>query len=216
MFSTAFSGYMRPMSESLSAVALVCSLKRSPAPSSSELMADQICARLRDADVQTDSVRCADVAIEPGVEADMGDGDDWPSVRQKVLDAQILVLATPVWLGHPSSIAQRVLERLDAELSNTDDAGRPGMLGKVAVVGVVGNEDGAHKTVADLFQGLNDIGYSIPAQGCTYWNGEAMQGTDYNDLDDVPEAVASTTAAAARNAVHLVDVLRKSQYPPYR
>jgi hypothetical protein len=65
---------------------------------------------------------------------------------------------------------------------------------------VVGNEDGAHKVVADLFQGLNDIGYSIPAQGCTYWNGAAMETMDYNDLDEVPDQISSATAAAARNA----------------
>lgn len=78
----------------------------------------------------------------------MGDGDQWPQIREKVLAADILLLSTPVWLGHPSSVAQRVLERLDAELSNTDDAGRPALTGKVAVVSVVGNEDGAHKAIA--------------------------------------------------------------------
>jgi hypothetical protein len=45
-----------------------------------------------------------------------------------------------------------VLERLDAELSNTDDDGRPALAGKMAIDSVVGNEDGAHKTVADFFQ----------------------------------------------------------------
>jgi multimeric flavodoxin WrbA len=131
------------------------------------------------------------------------------------LDSDILVLSTPIWLGHPSSVAQRVLERLDAELSDTDAAGRPVMVGKVAIVAVVGNEDGAHKVIADLFQGLNDIGFSIAAQGGTYWNGEAMQTTDYKDLDEVPQPVAKTTAAAARNATHLAAVLRREQYPPY-
>ena len=72
-----------------------------------------------------------------------------------------------------SSAAQRVLERLDAELSHTDDAGRARQLGKVAVVTVIGTEDGADKVVADLFQAVNDIGLSIPAQGCTYGSGEA-------------------------------------------
>ncbi|MCV7299643.1 NAD(P)H-dependent oxidoreductase [Mycobacterium barrassiae] len=201
---------------SLTAVALVCSLKRSPAQSSSELIAEHVCAELRSHGVKTESLRCADYAISPGVEADMGEGDEWPRIREKLLDCDILVLATPVWLGHPSSVAQRVLERLDAELSNTDDAERPVMVGKVALVAVVGNEDGAHKVVADCFQGLNDIGYTIPAQGCTYWNGEAMQSGDYKDLDEVPEAVASTTAAAARNAAHLAGVLREQQYPPYQ
>jgi multimeric flavodoxin WrbA len=200
----------------LSAVALVCSLKRSPAASSSALMAEQVLEQLRGAEVKTEALRCVDYAILPGVEADMGDGDEWPKIRQKLLDSDIVVLSTPVWLGHPSSVTQRVLERLDAELSNTDEAGRPTMVGKVAVVAVVGNEDGAHKVIADCFQSLNDIGYSVPAQGSTYWNGEAMQTTDYKDLDEVPEAVANATAAAARNAAHLVGLLRAKQYPPYQ
>ncbi|GAT12391.1 flavodoxin family protein [Mycolicibacterium novocastrense] len=200
----------------LTAVALVCSLKPSPAESSSALMADHICENLRAAGVETEVVRCVDYAIAPGVEADMGDGDEWPRIREKLLRADILVLSTPIWLGHPASVTQRVLERLDAELSNTDDAGRPTMVGKVAVVGVVGNEDGAHKVIADCFQGLNDIGYTIPAQGGTYWTGEAMQSTDYKDLDEVPEPVASTTAALASNAAHLARALRADQYPPYQ
>jgi multimeric flavodoxin WrbA len=64
-----------------------------------------------------------DHAIAPGVDNDMGPGDEWPEIRRKALGADILLVSTPVWLGHPSSIAQRVLERLDAELSNTDDNG---------------------------------------------------------------------------------------------
>jgi multimeric flavodoxin WrbA len=153
--------------------------------------------------------------ILPGVEKDMGDGDQWPAIREKVLAADILVFSTPTWMGHMSSVAQRVLERLDAEISETDDEGRPILLGKVAVVAVVGNEDGAHHIIAEAFQGLNDVGFSIPAQGCTYWSGPAMGSTDYNDLDEVPEKTASATAAAARNAVHLARALKISQYPPY-
>jgi multimeric flavodoxin WrbA len=200
----------------LSAVALVCSLKNSPAPSSSALMAEHILRALAGKRCKDRSAAIADYAITPGDESDMGHGDEWPKIRQRVLDADILLLATPVWVGHPSSITQRVLERLDAELSSTDDAGRPIMVGKVAIVAVVGNEDGAHKTVADCFQALNDVGFTIPAQGSTYWNGEAMQTTDYKDLDEVPEPVAKTTADVARNAVHLADALRVRQFPPYR
>jgi multimeric flavodoxin WrbA len=199
----------------LRAVALVCSLKSSPAPSSSALIAEHLFVHLREADVECDAVRCVDYNIAPGVEADMGDSDQWPQIRDKVVDADILVIATPTWMGHMSSVAQRALERLDAELSNTDDSGTPAIAGKVAIAAVVGNEDGAHKIVADLFQALNDVGYSIPAQGCTYWNGAAMESTDYNDLDAVPEPVASATRAAARNAAHLARVLRRNGYPSY-
>jgi multimeric flavodoxin WrbA len=197
----------------LSAIALVCSLKPSPAPSSSELMAEHVCEQLRSHGVKTESLRCVDHSISPGVETDMGDGDEWPNIRERVLAADILLLSTPVWLGHPSSVTQRVLERLDAELSTTDDEGRPIMYGKVALVAVVGNEDGAHKVFSDCAQGLNDVGYSFAAQANTYWNGEAMQSKNYDDLDEVPEPVAKTTASAARNAAHLAGLLKAQQYP---
>jgi multimeric flavodoxin WrbA len=199
---------------SLQALALTCSLKPSPAPSSSQLLAEQVLDELATHGVKGSSVRVVDHNVRPGVEIDMGDGDEWPALRQKVLDADILVFSTPTWVGHMSSVAQGVLERLDAELSETDDQGRPDMYGKVAVVAVVGNEDGAHKIVADAFQALNDVGFTIPAGGSTYWNGEAMKPTDYNDLDETPEAVAATTRKLAANAAHLAALLKERQYPP--
>ncbi|MBF6136456.1 NAD(P)H-dependent oxidoreductase [Nocardia otitidiscaviarum] len=197
----------------LTATALVCTLKKSPADSSSDLLARQILDALATHEVKGQVLRVADYDVLPGVSADEGDGDEWPRLRAEIEASDILVVATPTWVGHMSSIAQRVLERLDAELSDTDEAGRPAMTGKVAVAAVVGNEDGAHKIVADLFQGLDDIGFTIPAQGCTYWNDQAMGGTDYKDLDQVPEAVATTTATAARNAAHLARLLTERNYP---
>ncbi|MDK3256848.1 flavodoxin family protein [Blastococcus capsensis] len=198
---------------SLRALALVCSLKPSPAPSSSDLIARQVLAQLAEHGVTGEVVRVADHDVKPGVEVDMGEGDGWPAIREKMMAADILVVSTPTWVGHMSSIAQRVLERLDGELSETDDSGRPLVAGKVAVVSVVGNEDGAHKIVADLFQGLGDIGFTIPSQGSTYWNDQAMGGTDYMALDETPEAVASTTATLAANAAHLARALRATPYP---
>jgi multimeric flavodoxin WrbA len=198
---------------SLRALALVCSLKASPAPSSSDLMARQILQKLAEHGVPGDVVRVVDHDVKPGVEVDMGDGDAWPAIREQVMAADILIVSTPTWVGHMSSVAQRVLERLDAELSETDDSGRPLVTGKVAVTAVVGNEDGAHKITADLMQALDDIGFTIPAQGGTYWNDEAMGGRDYLDLEETPEAVASTTATLAENAAHLARALKASPYP---
>ncbi|MFD8100051.1 flavodoxin family protein [Nocardia fluminea] len=201
------------MSDPLQALALVCTLKPSPAPSSSVLIADQVLDELASHGVKGEAVRIADFDIRPGVGADEGDGDQWPQIRRRVLDADIVVLATPTWLGHLSSVAQRVLERLDAELSNKDEAGRPAMFGKIGLAAIVGNEDGAHKIAADTFQALDDIGFTIPAQGCTYWNGEAMGGVDYNDLPETPDAVRETTRTMARNAAHLAELLRTQNYP---
>jgi multimeric flavodoxin WrbA len=143
----------------------------------------------------------------------MGDGDAWPAIRDEVLRADIVILATPTWMGHPSSIAHRVLERLDAELSETDDEGRPILFGKVAVVAAVGNEDGAHLISAEVFQALNDVGFTIPAQGVTYWNGEAMGRVDYQDLPKTPDATAGTTKTVATTAAHLARLLKGANYP---
>lgn len=199
----------------LTALALVCTLKPSPAESSSQLLAEQVLSALAEHDVTGSLVRAVDRDIRPGVQADMGDGDDWPAIRAQVLAADILVLSTPTWLGQHSSVAQRVLERLDAELSEKDAAGRLLTFGKVAVAAIVGNEDGAHHITGVLFQTLNDVGFTVPAQGVTYWH-DSVAGDyrNYQDLGETPDGVAQTTATLAANAAHLARLLKGSPYPP--
>ena len=199
---------------SLTALTINCTLKPSPADSSTAVLQGQLSTFLRERSVACDDVRAVDFAIAPGVEKDMGDGDEWPTLRQQVLAADIVVLLTPTWLGQHSSVAQRVLERLDAELSEEDADGRPILFDKVAVAGVVGNEDGAHHIVGILYQALNDVGFTIPAQGCVYWNGEAMHKTDYKDLSSTPKAVRASIATALTNAIRLAGALRNEGYPP--
>src|SRR5690606_15542009 len=125
----------------LSAIALVCTLSPSPAESSTELLARQVLDALAQHDVSGELVRVVDHDVKPGVMKDMGEGDEWPKIRERILAADVVVFATPTWMGHMSSVAQRVLERLDAELSETDAADRPILFDKVAVVAAVGNED---------------------------------------------------------------------------
>ncbi|MFF3020856.1 flavodoxin family protein [Streptomyces sp. NPDC057939] len=197
----------------LRAVALVCTLSPSPKPSSSQLLAEQTMAALSEHGVTGKVIRIADHDVKPGVETDMGEGDAWPEIRDTILGCDILVLSTPIWLGHPASTCQLVLERLNAEISETDDEGRMLTYGKVAAVCVVGNEDGAHHVSAELFQGLNDCGFTLPANAVTYWVGEAMQGTDYQDLDKTPEKTAATTKTLAANTAHLARRLKAADYP---
>ncbi|MFJ6438373.1 flavodoxin family protein [Streptomyces sp. NPDC091416] len=195
------------------ALALVCTLSPSPKRSSSHLLADQIMAELSALGVQGETVRVVDHDVRPGVAQDMGEGDAWPALREKVLAADIVLVSTPIWLGHPSSVCQRVLERLNADISETDDKGRQLTYGKVGIAAVVGNEDGAHKVSADLFQGLNDLGFTLAPGAVTYWVGEAQQGTDYQDLDGTPKAVAATTRTLAVNAAHLAQTLADAPFP---
>lgn len=200
------------MDAQLTALAINCTLKPSPSDSSSEVLGRQILKALAEHGVIGTMVRAVDHTLLPGVGKDMGQGDGWPALRAQVLAADVLVFLTPTWLGQHSSVAQRVLERLDAELSETDARGRPTLFDKVAIAGIVGNEDGAHHIAAILFQSLNDVGFSIPAQGSVYWNGEAMQQTDYKDLPETPEKVAQATATAAANSAHLARLLRGHAY----
>ncbi|MGZ4691202.1 MAG: flavodoxin family protein [Acidimicrobiia bacterium] len=198
----------------LTAVALNCSLKRSSESSSTDKLIDEVLFALKEHGVSgAGTVRLADCTVHPGVTSDEGAGDDWPAIRRRILDADILVLETPIWLGHPSSYAQRVLERLDAFLGEHDDDGRLVSVDRVALVAVVGNEDGAHHVAAELFQGLNDVGFTIPANGMTYWVGEAMQSTDYRDLPSGSAKTHAATKLAARQAAHLAQLLADTPYP---
>lgn len=199
--------------DDLRVLVLVCSLKSSPAASSSELIGRQVLQEMEDLGATGEVVRVVDHDIRFGVSPDEGDGDEWPAVRSKLLASDVVVMATPIWMGQPSSVCKMVLERLDAEISETDDEGRRTTDGKVAAVAVVGNEDGAHHVVAEVLQAMNDTGFSVPANASTYWVGEAMQGTDFNDLESTPETTAGTTATLARNAVHLARLLRHAPYP---
>lgn len=199
----------------LKAFALNCSLKPSSSEesSSTDRMIADILAALKRFGVEGTVERALDHEIKPGVLSDEGEGDEWPALRERVLDSDIFILGTPIWLGQPSSVAKRVLERMDAFLSETDDKGRMPAAGKVALVAIVGNEDGAHFCHAACFQALNDVGFTIPANAGIYWVGEAMGSVDYVDLPGTPPKVASTIEMAASNAVHLAGLFKRQPFP---
>lgn len=200
----------------LKALALNCTLKPQPQDSSTDKLLRETVIALSSFGVESDTLRIVDFSIKPGVTSDEGEGDDWPGIRAQIMGCDILVFGTPIWLGQPSSVAKRVLERMDAFLGETDENGRMPSFGKIAVIVIVGNEDGAHHVTAELCQALMEVGFTIPANGATYWVGEAMGKTDYKDLSKVPAKVAQTTAMLAANAVHLAHLLKASPYPGTR
>ena len=199
----------------LKALAFNCSLKSAKAEeeSSTEALLGQLVESLDGLDVKTDTVRAVDHDIKPGTDHDMGKGDAWPALRKKLLAADILIIATPVWIGQPSSVAKRVLERIDAFIEELDDNKRMKTFGKVALVAVVGNEDGAHHTAGEIYQALNDLGFSLPPTAVTYWVGEAMTGKEYSEFKRPPKKVALATAMAAAGAAHLATLLKQHPYP---
>jgi multimeric flavodoxin WrbA len=198
----------------MKAVLLNCSLKRSPLPSNTQMLADEVLEALDEQDIQSRVFRLADMNIVPGVSTDMGPGDEWPQVHDAVLDSHILVVATPTWVGRPSSLAQRVLERMDAMISETDDEGRYVACNRVAGVVVTGNEDGAHHVISEIAGGLGDIGFTIPGQAWTYWNRGPGPGPSYADTDEGKEWSRSTGQAMAGNLVAVARALAANPIPP--
>ncbi|MFJ4030453.1 flavodoxin family protein [Streptomyces griseoluteus] len=195
------------------ALVINCTLKPSPEPSNTEALAGIVVAALKGYGVEVDVVRAVDLNIAPGVETDMGNGDEWPRVHEKLLAAEILVIASPTWVGHPSSVAQRVLERMDAMISETDDAGRPVAYNRVAGVVVTGNEDGAHHVISEIDGALVDIGYTIPGQAWTYWHLGPGPGPNYLDEQRGHDWAASTGRAMASSLFHTAQALAAHPVP---
>ncbi|MEG3147443.1 NAD(P)H-dependent oxidoreductase [Sphingomonas sp. RT2P30] len=199
----------------LTAIALNCSLKADASkPSSTDAMIAVLAKAFAKHDVTiSETVRVAALDIKPGVASDEGDGDAWPALRAKILAHDILIFGGPIWMGQVGSVAKRVLERMDAFLSETDEAGRMPSYSKVAVAAIVGNEDGAHMSSSQIFQSLNDVGWTIPAVAACYWVGEAMGSVDFKDLEHTPRKVTETAGMVAANAAHLAGLLKASPFP---
>lgn len=199
----------------MNAICLNCTLKRSPEASSTASLSDVVMSVLCDEEVETDEIRLVDHRIDPGVVSEaVADGDEWPAIRERILAADILVIATPTWLGQPSSVSQRALERMDAFLSETrEDGETPIAYNRVAGVVVVGNEDGAHHCISEISSALIDIGYTIPGQAWTYWNKGPGPGDEEWLTTDEREWSITTGQTAARNLLAAAQALQAHPLP---
>jgi multimeric flavodoxin WrbA len=134
-------------------------------------------------------------------------------VRERILASEILIVATPTWLGQPSSVAKRALERMDAMLSETDHEGRPVAYNRTAGVVVTGNEDGAHHVISEVCGALIDIGFTVPGQSWTYWNMGPGPGPSYLDTDQGHDWSESTGRMAVSNLVGVARALAAQPIP---
>jgi multimeric flavodoxin WrbA len=197
------------------ALCLNCTLKRSPDPSNTEDLARVVLDALEADGFETETIRVVDHVVEPGVVSEaVTPQDDWPKLRERIVAADVLILASPTWLGQPSSVAKRVLERMDAMLSETKDDGKtPIAYNRVAGVVITGNEDGAHHCIAEIMGALNDIGYAAPGQNWTYWNKGPGPGDEEWLNTDEREWSITTGKAAASNLAALARALQASPIP---
>jgi multimeric flavodoxin WrbA len=197
----------------MKALIINCTLKPSPEPSNTEALAQVAANALEKEGVTVEWVRAVDRNIKPGVLTDLGAGDDWPDIHARILDSEILIVATPTWVGRPSSVAQRVLERMDAMISETDDDARPVAYNRVAGVVNTGNEDGAHHVISEIAGGLGDIGYTVPGQAWTYWHLGPGPGPDYLDDERGHDYAAKSARTMAANLVTVARALAATPLP---
>lgn len=196
------------------ALILNATLKPSPAASSTEALGAFLADELRGHDVEVDAVRLADHDIPPGVSSEAErPGDDWPALHDRVLAADILVFGTPTWLGQPSSVVKRALERMDAMLAETDDDGTPVLFNTVAGFLVVGNEDGAHHCISEMAGAAIDLGCTVPGQAWTYWNKGPGPGDEEYLTTDEREWTHETGRAMAHVLVHTARALAAHPIP---
>ncbi len=165
--------------------------------------------------VGVEMLRPVDFDIPPGVFPDMREQgystDDWPELSKKVMAADILILATPIWLGEESSICRRVIERLYGESGKLNEKDQSIYYGRVGGCIITGNEDGIKHCAMTIFYALQHLGYTIPPQADAGWIGEAGPGPSYADKDSGgPENdfTQHNASLMAWNLMHLAQLLK--------
>ena len=199
----------------LRALFLNCTLKPGSEPSNTQALMDNAIAIMRAQGVQVDTVRVADLDVPPGVEPDMTEHgyatDEWPALQQRVFDADILVLGTPIWLGEKSSICTRVIERLYGYSGQLNEQGQWIYYGRVGGVMVTGNEDGIKHVAMNVLYSLQHLGYVIPPQADCGWIGEAGPGPSYADPGSggfENEFTKRNTTFMTWNLMHMARILK--------
>ncbi len=215
----------------LSAVFINCTLGKSPNVSHTSKLIGVSKGIMERENVSVTEIRLVDLNVPPGVYPDMTehgwDQDEWPSIFKKVKNADIVVIATPIWLGQISSETKKLIERLDAMSDKTNDKGQTLYYGKVGGCIITGNEDGVKHCTMDILFSLQHLGFSIPPQAACGWIGDIGPGPSYGDTEyedkkiDPPKGYDSDftnkgTTFMTYNLLHLAAMLKSNDgYPSY-
>lgn len=221
----------KPDFSNLKAVYVNCTLKKSPETSHTALLMEVSKRIMAKENVEIETIRLVDHQVAYGVYPDMTEHnwekDEWPSLFKRIIEADILIIGTPIWLGEKSSVAQKLIERLYAMSGKTNDKGQYLFYGKVGGCVITGNEDGIKHCAMGMLYSLQHIGYSIPPQADCGWIGEVGPGASYGDKEwngnqlDNPVGFNSNftnrnTTFMTYNLLHLASMLKANNgYPNY-
>ncbi|WP_379053505.1 flavodoxin family protein [Metabacillus endolithicus] len=197
----------------MKALYLNTSLKKSNQESNTSALMKESRYWLENKGVTTEELRLADYQIAYGMESDMGEGDQWPEVFEKIKEANIVVIGTPIWLGEKSSIATLLMERLYASSMEKNDKGQSIFYNKIGGAVVTGNEDGAKDSAKSLLYGLQHIGFTVPPNVDAYWVGEAGPGPSYIEEGRGNDFTNGKVKTLSYNLVHFAKLLVNHPIP---
>jgi len=199
----------------LTALFLNCTLKPGEELSHTEGLMKVSSLIMEENGVSTEILRPVDYNIPPGVYPDMTEHgfekDDWPEIQEKVMNADILVIGTPIWLGEKSSVSTKVIERLYGYSGNLNDEGQYAYYGRTGGCIITGNEDGVKHCAMSILNGLQHLGYVIPPQADAGWIGEAGPGPSYLDENSggpENEFTQRNTTFLTWNLLHMARTLK--------
>lgn len=197
----------------LKALYLNTSLKHGDETSNTEALMQKSLDKLKNENVETEILRIADYNIKVGMDADMGNGDQWPGIFEKILEADIIVMGTPIWNGHKSSLATLVMERIYAQSGETAENGQSIYYNKVFGTIITGNEDGAKESGGSIQSHMANLGFTIPPNTNAYWVGDAGPGPSYIEGGQDNEFTKKQTEMLSYNLIHMAKILKANPIP---
>jgi len=201
--------------DKLRALVLNASLKKGSEQSNTRALIDDVVNVFDQHHTETEVIRLADYNISLGVAEDMGNGDEWPHINEKVKNADIVIIGTPLWLGEKSSLATLAIERLYGSSGEENEKGQSIYYNKVGGVAITGNEDGAKKAASSVLYALSHIGFTIPPNVDAYWVGEAGPGPSYIEAEGYKnEFTKGHIDMLAYNLIHFARILKNHPIPP--
>ncbi|WP_224485449.1 flavodoxin family protein [Robertkochia aurantiaca] len=201
----------------LKALFINCTLKKSPRTSHTRGLMQHAIDLMEREGVDTQIVRLVDHDVPPGVYPDMREygweKDEWESIFNMVMAADILVIGSPIWLGEKSSEAKKLIERLYAMSGKQNEKGQYIYYGKTAGCVITGNEDGIKHCSSSILYALQHIGFTIPPQADCGWIGEVGPGPSY--LDEESNAINTeftnrTLTFMCYNLMHMATMLKNN------
>lgn len=213
----------KPDFSNLKAVYVNCTLKKSPEVSNTAGLMQVSQNIMRKEGVVIKEIRLVDFEVASGIYPDMTEHgwekDVWPALFKTIIEADILIVGTPIWLGEKSSEAQKLIERLYSMSAKTNEKGQYIYYGKVGGCIITGNEDGVKHCAMGLLYSLQHVGYSIPPQADSGWIGEVGPGPSYLDEGSGAkenEFTNRNTTFMTYNLLHLAKMLKNNGgYPDY-